>query len=875
MSLFNRVSGIWRWLVHRNRVEADLHGELRAYLDQLSDEKIRQGMTASDARRAALVEIGGIEQVKEACRDQWSLRWFDSVVADVHYGFRGLARTPVFFLTVVITIGLGLGLNTTLFTLFDAYVLRPLSVPNPYSLYEFTWTNRAGNGHVFNWPEAESLRRQKLVFTDVLTAQRLLTRVDGNQLFGQLVSGNYFTMLGLGVDKGRPLLPGDAATPSSGAVMVLGYDAWRGKFGADPGILGRKVYLRGHAVEVVGIARPGFTGLGSIPAEFWVPLTLAPLVAPGRQDALFLTVTGRLKPGVSVQQAGAALGVWSKQMTADRPESERAVGTMLVSRATMIPPAPDLLAAMTPVFVAFALVIVIACANVANMMLARALARQREIGIRVSLGAGRSRLIRQLLTESLLLAVPSALVGLAISELTLWLAQHAVLATIPPAYAFAFHLPDLSLDFRIFGFVILAALGAALLFGLIPAIQVTRSNLTLANRGDFSGSFRKSRLRTALVVGQVTVCVLLLICSAVILRSREHMSRQDLGFQTRGVFYIRVSDAFRTRVAERLRQDLGSGAAATVWRVPLHGRLRTLPVSPVGSFSSMLAGYNFVSPEYFPILGIPIVAGRNFTPEEARAEGAAVILSEATARLFWPNRNPLGQSIRIARDGPPNQWDKRPSYLTATVVGVARDAVSGYIGDGVDSTCIYFPTSAHAPGNESLLVRMAGETSTANRLLKSAVDRVAPAAADQMAAMDEVLAIQLYPFRVMFWISLCLGGLALLLAATGIYGVTAYLVNQRTKEFGIRMALGATAGTIIRAVLSQSLRMALWGAALGILLALAISPFFAHEMEAVDPYDGFAYLTGTLLGMIAALAASFFPSCRAARIDPAASLRCD
>jgi predicted permease len=628
-------------------------------------------------------------------------------------------------------------------------------------------------------------------------------------------------------------------------------------------------------VEVVGIAKPGFAGLGQIPAEFWVPLTLAPVIAAGRQDATFFNVTGRLKPGVSLKQAEAALGVWSKEMTSDRPESERASGTMLLSRATRIPLEPEVVAAMAPVFVAFALVIVIACANASNMMLARALARQREIGIRISLGAARSRLIRQLLTESILLAIPAALVGLAISEMTVWLVQRAVFATIPSAYAFAFRLPDLSLDVRIFAFVLLAALVSTLIFGLIPAIQVTRSSLTLANRGDFSSSFRPSRLRNALAVGQVTVCVLLLICSAVVVRSRGRMSRQDLGLETRGVFCIRVSEAFRARVAESLRQDLGGGAVATVWHTPLTSMLRTIPVTPAGSSRSILAGYNFVSPEYFPLLGIPIVAGRNFTPEEARAEGPAVILSKATAQLFWPNRDPLGQSFGIVQDSSPNQWDKQPIYRTATVIGIAGDAVSGYVGDGVDSTCIYFPTSTHAPDNASLLVRIGGNTSAASRLLKAAADRVAPGAVDQTATMDELLALQMYLFHMLFWISSCLGGLALLLAATGIYGVMSYLVNQSTKEFGIRMALGATVGTIIRTVLLRSLGLALWGAALGVALALAISPLFAHELQAVNPYDSVAYVTGALLGVFAALAASFFPSRRAARIDLASSLRCD
>ncbi len=624
------------------------------------------------------------------------------------------------------------------------------------------------------------------------------------------------------------------------------------------------------------VANPGFTGLGSVPTEFWAPLTLAPLVAGGRQDSSLVAVTGRLRPGGSVNQASAALDVWSKQITADRPESERAAGTLLVSRATKIPLDPAVLTATAPIFVAFALIIVIACANVSSMMLARAMARQREIGIRISLGATRSRLIRQLLTESLLLAIPAAFMGLAISEATLLFAERAVLATMPSAYTFFFRLlPDLSLDFRVFSFVILAALGSTLIFGLIPAIQVTRMNLTPANRGDFGGRFRPSRLRNALVGGQVAVCILLLICAAVVLRSRQNMARQHLGLQTHGVFFIRISDQFRAGVAERIRQDLPGTTEAVVWRVPLHGRLRAISVAPAGSSLNVPAGYNFVSPEYFSVLGIPIVAGRNFSADEARAEGPAVILSEATARLFWPNRNPVGQSIRILSERSPNDWDKHPAYRTATVVGIAGNAVSGYVGAGLDTTCLYFPTSLQGGGDGSLLIRTPRNTSAAGRLLTAIADRVAPDAADQIASMDEVLAIQLYPFRLMFWISGCLGGLALLMTASGIYGVMAYLVNQRTKEFGIRMAVGATAGNIVRTVLSQSLRIGAWGAAVGVLMAVTISPLFAHELEAVNPYDRIAYIAGVLLAMAVALAASFFPSYRAARIAPASSLRCD
>lgn len=525
-------------------------------------------------------------------------------------------------------------------------------------------------------------------------------------------------------------------------------------------------------------------------------------------------------------------------------------------------------------FVAFGLIILISCANVSNMMLARSLSRQREIGIRISLGARRSRLIRQLLTESLLLAIPAALLGLTISAIALSVGQRALLATLPAEFTFLAHLPDFSFDFRVAGYVILAGFGSALMFGMIPAAQVTRANLTLANRGESGTGFRSSRLRNVLVVGQVTVCVLLSICAAIILRSRQNMASQDLGLETRGVYDIRVPDRLRERVWKHIREDLPGVEAAAAGRFPLYGRLRTISVRTGEREMTFDAGYNFVSPEYFSVLKIPIVAGRNFTADEARAEGPSVILSEATARLFWPGRSPLGQTLNITPNGSPDS-EKQPAYANATVVGIARDVVSGRVGDGLDRTCIYFPTRIATAGPASLMIRSLAIDPSSLRLVKAAVNRVAPEAAQQIVPMDEVLQAQLYPFRVVFWISSGLGVLALLLSATGIYGVLAYLVSQRAKEFGIRMALGATSRDVMQVVVGQSLRMAVWGTVSGVLLALAISPLFAHKIEAVNPYDGAAYGDCALLVLGVSLAAAFFPSLRAARIDPASSLPCD
>jgi len=853
-------------LNRRTRKERDLDRELRSYVEELSSEKQARGMPEREARRAALLELGGLEQNKESCRETWSLRRLDELMADLRYGVRGLIRTPEFSLTVIATIGLALGLNTALFTLFDSYVLRPLEVKNPHSLYEFAWTTQTGSGHVFTAREADAVQREKSVFSDVLLSEQLLTQAGGSQLYGQLVSDNYFDMLGVNVAMGRPLLPGDAA------VAVIGYDTWRSRFGSDPLILGRRIYVRGQALQIVGVAKAGFTGLGSLVTQCWAPLRLAPSITSA-QDSVFLTVTGRLNPGVSEEQARAALTLLAKQLTAEGPKERQAGTVLLVSRATKIPLNAEMLAVSLPLFVAFGLVIAIACANVANMMLARALARQRELGIRVSLGAARGRLIQQFVTESALLSVPAAIFGLAASQVSLYAGQRVLSATMPPAYAFGLQLPPLAPDIRVFGFVFAAALISALLFGLFPALQVTRFSLTLANRGEF-GIFRSSRLRSALVMGQIAVCVLLLICSTVILRSRDHMSKQATGLDTRGVFFIRASDGLRERIAGDLRDRVAGSTVAAVWRVPLHGRLRTVPVTPEGGGNTTLSGYNFVSPDYFGVLRVPVISGRNFTASEARAHAPVAIISEATARLYWPGKSALGRAIHIARYASAPQGNRQPASATATVVGVAGDADSGLLADGVDPTCVYFPGDAGDQG-ASLLVRGPGLTASSGPALKAEVDRVAPDAADQIASLDQALALQLYPFRLMFWISLCLGGLAFLLSVSGVYGVITYLVSQRTREFGIRMALGAGPLSVVGAVMRQSLRLGFWGGAVGIALALAVSPLIGHELQAVNPYDGVAYAAGVSLGVIAGLAASVFPSWRAARIDPAESLRFD
>src|SRR4051812_16370802 len=460
ITLWKRARTWWR----RRRFEADLAEEVR----------IHREMSGAAA-------FGSEALTLEQSREVWGFAWLDSWKQDIRYALRGLRKAPGFTMAVIGAIGLGIGLNTTMFTVFNAYALRPYAVREPHGLYGFTWQGKEGNGRFFSRQEFLDIREQRDVFTDALAYDNFAGDLAGRPAFVQIVSENYFDMLGVGMELGRPLLAGDSAA------MVLSYDVWRNKFGGEAGMIGRKLYLRGQPFEVVGIVNPRFAGVEAFQTGVWIPMSMRGAVKEGSATE-GLRVIGRLQRGVTAAGARAALLTWAKRRWPD------AVAVTLISHATSLPLTPEILLGFLPLFAAFGMVLLIACANVSNMMLARALARQREIAIRVSLGAGRGRLVRQLLTESVLLAVPAAAAGFAISEATIDAARRLLFASAPPTFARMLAINDLSPDWRVFGYILAASIVTALLFGLAPAIQTTRSRLVEANRGDFSSDHRPSRL---------------------------------------------------------------------------------------------------------------------------------------------------------------------------------------------------------------------------------------------------------------------------------------------------------------------------------------------------------------------------------------------
>jgi predicted permease len=627
--------------------------------------------------------------------------------------------------------------------------------------------------------------------------------------------------------------------------------------------------IRGGSYEVVGVARPGFDGLGSLPADLWVTRRAAGATVPDTTERV--GVVARLQSGVTPEQAEAEMLGRARQLTADRPEALRIVAVQLTSAATAVPHDARFIAAVAPIMAAFALVLLIVCANVANMMLARAVSRQREIGIRLSIGATRGRLIRQLITESTLLAVPAMLAGFVISMFIVRAAERAIQATLPAMLGGWFRPLNLAPDGRVFLFGCAICIAAVLACGLIPALRLTRPNVIPAVGGESIQSVSASRLRHALAIAQVTVCLVLLICAGVFLQTSRQFAQHDSGMALRGVMSLQFKPSTPEGLIQRLERELTNTSwvqsTAVAMRAPVAESLASLSIATTGDSTEIRSRYNSISSSYLPLLGIPIVRGRNFTAQETESGADVVILSETTARELWPNGDELGRSVRINRS---------PSESRiARVIGTAKDVSGGKLFERQDSSLLYCPTHAGDAKSHLLLVKFTDDSNATHRAFDDLLEKVAPEAVQSTVTLQGLVDTQRWPFRIGFIVTAFLGTLALLLTVSGIYGVLAYMVASRTREVGVRMALGATVSSVVRIVLLQSMRLTLVGMSIGLVLALGLSRLFAAAIEAVDTFDLAAYLGGVTAVLLAAIAAAYFPSRRAARVDPVVALRAD
>lgn len=782
--------------------------------------------------------------------------------------------------TTVLTLAVGLGLITVVFTIFNAYVLRPFAVRDPYSLHVIGWESKDAQGWRFNWREFQDLRARTDLFDDVSAERTQFVSSAGRQLSAGFVSGNYFEMLGARVSQGRPLAAFDAKAPGSAPVAVLSDQAWARLFDRDPRAIGRTIELNHETLVIVGVMGPGFSGLDDSPRDVWVPLTMYQAVATldlfGPAQPREMVLTGRLRRGMTAAQAQAALTPF---MTAVSGRSDAVHATVLL-KATPAPISIELIAMLSPVFAAFGLVLVAACANVSNVMLARANARHREIGVRLSLGASRGRMVRQLLTEGLMIAGLAGLAGLGLAALVLRAGLTLFVAMLPPSIGALIRVVPLDFDYRVFLFALAAAGAATLMFALLPALQATRVTLTHALRGQAGGALRASTLRNLLVTSQVTVSLVILIAAATLVRNGMALGRIDLGFETDGVISVNThadDPSLNSRIAAMLAADSRVEAVAVTNGNPLFEQFRQVLVTPSDAAQSIATRYTFVSPEYFPILHIPIVRGRAFSADEAASEARVGIVSAATARAFWPGADPIGKTVRIER-ARTEAADKGPGYGTVVIVGIAKDVVSGFVYDGEDRAHLYLPTSLAGAHASALLVRGRAPAVFRQEILPALLQRVHPDPfAFEALPLTEVLALQMFPLRVASWIGALLGAIAIVLSVSGLYGVLTYMLSQRTREIGIRMALGATSARVLRLVMRQCAQLAALGVTLGVVVAFVVMKLLssAIEMRNVSVVDAGAFLAAVVLVGGAAALAAYFPARRATRINPSRALRSD
>lgn len=800
------------------------------------------------------------------------------MLEDLRYALRSYRKTPGFALGVIATIGLGLGFVCSAFTVVNGYLLKPFDLRDPDALYELTWDSSTARWHQVTIDDWMALQASAPIFSGVAAFSGMQIAVDDGSIYGQVVTGNYFETLGLRMWLGRPLEPRDAERPGDSPVAVLTHSAWLGRFGGDPSIVGREIHLGRSQFTVVGVAQPGFAGFGDAPISFFVPVTMAaefPMRDPySTERPAMLNVVARLGPDTTVDEAKAWFSVWLHQRLARAQPEDVPTAVRVEPRGRRIPLTPRTITFFTGVIVAFGLVLLIACANVANMMLARGLGRQQEMAVRLSLGATRLRVVRQLLVEGLLCAAPAALLGYGITYLSARGFPRLIVQTwpegLPPVESL---IAPLDPDWRVAAFLVVAALGAALAFGLSPALQTTNTSLSRASRGEFGARIRTSRLRNGLVVAQVAASVLFLVTASQLLNELDRMSNVVRGLHVDRIADLRVSREYRAAVVERLAADRRVSTMAAVWRAPFYGPLRKLEVAPARSNKELSVGFMVVSPEYFQVFDVPILRGRAFSRTEADAQADVAIVSEATARRLFPSEDAVGQTMRIVSPPRGGGGMRRPAQSTVRIIGVARDSVSGSILDGIDWTCIYFPTSP-AVNEEVSLILQARTTMTSLR----------EAVSDARVAVREDAAFPFYPMRqvigVQEWamwmassiVSLLAAG-ASLLAFSGTYGVVAYLVSGRTREFGIRMALGATVTGVVRSVLREALRLGAGGLIVGGALAFGLSIALASAIE-IGPVLGVrSFLVGACIVLLASAIAAVVPSVRASRVDPAVALR--
>lgn len=916
--LIERVRAVLR----ARKLDRDFEDEIESHLGMLVEEYSHRGMSQEEALRAARLELGKTTQLREAHRSVRGLPFLETLFQDTQYAVRGLAKHPGFTATAVLALALGIGVNTAVFTAYSSMILRPLQAVDPDQVLQIS-----GRNELFSYPAYTYYRQGSTAFS-VLTAAtqghifslggiggptsspagshlaeqaglRLPWTISSHsEQAGALgVSGNYFQVLGVNAVIGRTLLPTDDV-PGARPVALISENFWERRFGRDPSVLGRKLTLDGFEVVIVGVTPHNFTGTFPFISDFWLPLVIR-LGMDSKADplhdhgALWCRLYGRLAQHATRPQADAEINALAAryQVTFFGPD-----GLPISARRLRLTEARPLGANDSDgreilvgalLLSAIGLVLLIACANVASLLLARSAARQREIAVRLAIGAARSRLIRQLLTENAVMSLMAGAAGVLFS----WWSLKALIVELRAFLPTILVLPlRASPDIRVLAYTLFLAVGATLAFGLAPAMESSKPDLTSALKDEgaaFGGRLRKSVLRDVMVGTQVAVCALLLIAAGLLIRTSQHALQVDLGFDYTNIVALHVNvlgadaerlGSVRTHLANDLKQLPGIQSVAGASRVPLTGGGKVVFVSTDGSSierNSRLALYARVTPNYFETMRIPILRGRNFTDQEARDglnfDNSPVVISEATARLFWPGQDPLGKRFSFA--GSPVRFgsDEYPHSTSSVVIGVAHDVRSADIYQP-DRTSIYLPATEAAG---ALIVRSWAKEpdvlTAIEREVKSSPADIEVTVDDSQTAFTNQPGFVVS--RVGAIVAAIVGMLGILMASIGIHGTVGFAVAQRIPEIGIRMALGAKRRDVLGLVLSQTMRPVTIGLAIGFVLTAIVARLMSLFLVDLSPLDPIAFLGASGLLCAVALLACFLPARHAAKVDPMTALR--
>jgi predicted permease len=811
----------------------------------------------------------------------------DELRQDFRYAFRQLIRNRGFTLAAVLCIALGIGANAATFSIADALLFKTADVDDPDRLVRLYVNWSSGLQHAsFSYPDYVDLRDQRSdVFAGLVATStgpfHLSTGEGTSVVWGSIVSGNYFSELGVRLALGRGFAPEESRTPGTHAVAVLSYGLWQSRFGGVPDIVGRQITLNGHPFTVVGVADEGFRGTDKgIAAQIWAPMMMQQTLVPGanlleaRGRHWISPVIGRMKPGVSVQQAEAAANAFMTRLAAVHPDSNTGKGVEVFPEAASgLHPAVrgGFVGFISMMFAVVGFILLLACANVAGLLLARFASRYKEIGVRLALGANRWRLVRQLLTESLLLATLAGLAGLALGAGLLRL-----VASFRPPTDFPLDL-GASMDLRVVGFAFLAAAVTCVLFGLVPALSSARldvvSSLKEGSRG--SGG-HTSRLRQALVVGQVALSLVLLLGAGLAVRSLNNARQLDLGFEPDGQL-VAIMDLglqgydetrarqFRKSLRQRVESWPGVEAVGFAEVLPLHFASQQNGAVPEGfevadGEDSPSIDYNVVDEGYFEAMGIPMLRGRAFSKADDAEAAPVLIVNETFARKFWPGQDPIGRTVRTAGE-------------QRRVVGLVETGKYFSIGEE-PKPYMYYPFQQLFQGTAVLHVRTQPDPASYFDSLRAEVRRLDPTLpVSELKTMRSSLALAMLPARLAAGVVTAFAALALMLAAVGLYGVIAYLVSQSTREIGIRMALGAQARDVLKLVLARGASLTLLGLAGGLAGGFAMARLMTKLLYGVSAADPLPYLAATSALVLVALVATYLPARRATRLSPMLALR--